>query len=135
MVGFEGARDEIVVVAKKMSVFWLTLSPEVYVVVMGAYRTFMLTPLFFVGGILSMMGLVIALAHDIDDKRWYWLFVGAGAWLPLVSMFLSPCTDSSVVYQTDSSQPRPTYPVPHSQFTIPTRTCWVRATQSCYENC
>ena len=47
---------------------------------------FMLTPIFLASGILSMVGLAVALAHDIEDKRWYWLFVCAGVWLPLVSL-------------------------------------------------
>ena len=38
-----------------------------------------------------MVGLAVALAHDIEDKRWYWLFVAGGVWLWLVSLLPGYC--------------------------------------------
>ena len=86
VVGFEGARDQIIVVAKKSTLWWVLLSEDTILALDRVYATFMLTPIFAAGGILSTIGLVIALVHDIEDKRWYWLFVGCGVWLPLVSL-------------------------------------------------
>ena len=50
-------------------------------VINRVYETFMLTPIFLVSGMLSNCALIVALVHGIEDKRWYWLFVAAGAWL------------------------------------------------------
>jgi len=86
-VGFEGARDRIIAVPKKMNmVLWLFCGDEAKSAKQrSCMKAFMLTPIFAVSGILSIVGLFIALAHDIQDKRWYWLFVCSGAWLWLVS--------------------------------------------------
>ena len=87
VVSFEGARDRIIVVARKMTTQrWLVGSDEGDAFVKHVFKTFMLTPIFYVSGNLSIAGIFVALLHDIEDKRWYWLFVCAGVWLPLVSL-------------------------------------------------
>ena len=88
VVGFEGARDHVIVVPKKMTMtLWLFCGDEAKVAKKeSGMDAFMLTPIFLASGILSMVGLAVALAHDIEDKRWYWLFVAGGVWLWLVSL-------------------------------------------------
>lgn len=85
VVGFEGAQDKIVVVAKKATLWWFLFSPGANEVIDSAFETFMLTPIFAVSAILSVIGLMIALVHDIEDKQWYWVFACSGVWQPLVS--------------------------------------------------
>ena len=89
VVGFEGARDQIVVVARKTTLWWLLFSAETNVVIDHVFETFMLTPIFAVTGLLSLVSLVVALALDIEDKRWYWVFVACGVWLWLVSRLIT----------------------------------------------
>lgn len=53
VVGFEGARDQIIVVAKKMTVMRWLLGEEKRAEVNHVIKTFMLTPIFFVSGMLT----------------------------------------------------------------------------------
>ena len=87
VVAFEGARDQIIVVAKKSAMQQWLFSDDANVIIRRAHKTFMLTPTFAVSGFLSTVGLQVALAHGIEDKRWYWIFVCGGAWLPLVRCY------------------------------------------------
>jgi hypothetical protein len=82
-VGFEGARDQIIVVAKKNDM-WIFLNNDAAPPSWWLWPP--LTPIFLVSGMLSMVGLVVTLAHDIEDKRWYWLFIAGGVWQWLVSL-------------------------------------------------
>ena len=89
VVGFEGARDQIIVVARKTTLWWLLFSADANVVIDRVFETFMLTPIFAVSGLLSLVGLIIALALGIEDTRWYWVFVACGVWLWLVSRLIT----------------------------------------------
>ena len=86
VVGFEGARDQVIVVAKKATVQLWLVGDEGDKFVNRMFQTFMLTPIFLVSGTLSSVGLVVALLHHVEDRRWYWMFVCGGVWLWLVSL-------------------------------------------------
>jgi len=85
-VGFEGARDRVIVVPKKINMTLWLFGDDASAAIDRAYETFMLTPIFLVSGLLSNAGLVVALLLGIEDTRWYWLFIVGGVWLWLVSL-------------------------------------------------
>ena len=80
VVGFQGARDQVIVVPQKMTMtLWLLCGDEAKVEKKESWMdALMLTPIFFVSGVVSTCGLVPTLVLGIEDKRWYWLFVAGG---------------------------------------------------------
>ena len=91
------------------------MSAEQKVLFDKAFETFMLTPVFIVSGAVSLLGIVITLAFDTGDKWWYWLFVGGGVWLWLVSE-PPPCTihPCPCLYAL-TLQPHPPAPTEHAE--------------------
>ena len=86
VVGFEGSRDQIIVVPKKKTVRQWLLGDEKSAMYDHVNEKLMLAQIFFVGGLLSNMGLQVALVCGVEDTRWYWLVVVGGVWLWLVSL-------------------------------------------------
>jgi len=81
VVGFEGARNNVVVVAKKRTTQLWLYGEAGNAVVEWMYKIFMVTPITTVAGSLSACAIVVTLAFEIDDKRWYWLYVAGGVWV------------------------------------------------------
>ena len=114
VVGFEGARNQVIVVPKKMTVMlWLFCGDESKIKQKTAFfrgRGKEASLLILVSAILSFAGLSIALAHGVDDKRWYWLPVGGGVWLWLVSpthrALVAPPSSTNPTFFSTRSPPR-----------------------------
>ena len=51
----------------------------------GVFKRYKLTIIFMIMGKVATMMCPILYATGIEDKRWYWLVVGSGVWLWLVS--------------------------------------------------
>ena len=82
MVLFEGSRDHVLVVRKRMTMQrWLAGSDEADEAIDELFARYQLTPIFLVLGVMSAVALLVCLVHHIDDHRWYWLVVGCGIWL------------------------------------------------------
>mmetsp|Transcript_15840 Transcript_15840/g.36938 ORF Transcript_15840/g.36938 Transcript_15840/m.36938 type:complete len:201 (+) Transcript_15840:76-678(+) len=82
VVKFEGAQDQIIVVAKKMELMrWLLGSDGAMKACESFFERYNLTIVFLVMGIAATTMCPILYATGIEDKRWYWLVVGSGVWV------------------------------------------------------
>ena len=61
------------------------------------FKRYKLTIIFMVMGKVATITCLILYAIGIQDKRWYWLIVGSGVWVWLVSLALRPIDGRAVL--------------------------------------
>mmetsp|Transcript_96319 Transcript_96319/g.274432 ORF Transcript_96319/g.274432 Transcript_96319/m.274432 type:complete len:209 (-) Transcript_96319:1894-2520(-) len=78
-VGWEGGRNRIIVVAKKMTLQrWAAGSDERDASVKRVYQKYSITIVLTILAVVSNIVLLVMLVHDVKDKRLYWLTVPGG---------------------------------------------------------
>ena len=124
VVGFEGSRDQVIVVDKKMMMTLWLFGNDATAAIDRAYEAFMLTPIFVVCGTISTTALAVALVHGVENKRWYWLCVVGGVLQSLVSLprrLCVCCMPRVFLASAPQSLSRSPHLAPHP--TDPSRTC------------